>query len=57
MKNSIQLAQLEKEYQAAIIAIKGYLKDAKDFNFEPTELKSMESKKFDILESMNELKK
>ena len=57
MNNSIQLTQLEKEYQACIVAIRGYLQDAKDFGFEPTELKSMESKKFEILEAIKELKK
>lgn len=35
---------LKKEYKELVIAIKGYIVDSKEFNFEPTELPQMQNK-------------
>lgn len=43
------MTNLEKQINDINEAIKGYLKDAKTFGFEPVELAKMEEKKLELL--------
>jgi len=53
MTTTNNIAQLTKEYNNLILAIKGYIKDSKTFNFEPIELKSMMSKSQELSKQIN----
>ena len=51
------IATLEAKYNTAIVTIRGYVNDAKDFGFEPTELSQMQAQAQAILTQIEELKK
>ena len=54
MTTTKNTAQLTKEYNNLILAIKGYIKDGKTFNFEPIELSSMMSKSQELSKQINQ---
>ena len=54
MTTTKNIAQLNKEYNNLILAIKGYIKDSKTFNFEPIELSSMMAKSQEISKQLNQ---
>ena len=55
-KRTAQKNELLNDYKKITISIRGYLKDSKEFGFEPKDYEKMQKRANDLMEQINNFK-